>query len=65
MGPPGQMPQVIFCALLCIFTKDSHVSVKNSSFEGTYHVDIIGYIEWEWFPELTGPILIPRGLGET
>ena len=25
------MPQVIFCTLLCIFTSNTHVSVKNSS----------------------------------
>ena len=25
------MPQVIFCALLCIFTNNIHVTVKNSS----------------------------------
>ena len=29
------MPQAIFCALLCIFTNDIHVSVKNPSAEGT------------------------------
>ena len=27
--------QVIFCAVLCIFTNDIHVSVKNSSASGT------------------------------
>ena len=35
MGPLGYMPQVIFCALLCIFTNNIQVSVKNSSAEGT------------------------------
>ena len=29
------MPQVIFCALLCIFTNNIHASVKDSSDEGT------------------------------
>ena len=28
MGPPGRMPQVIVCALLCVFTNNIHVSVK-------------------------------------
>ena len=27
-------PQISFCALLCIFTNDINVSVKNSSAEG-------------------------------
>ena len=29
------MPQVIFCALLCIFTNNIHESAKNSSAGGT------------------------------
>ena len=29
------MQHVIFCVLLCIFTNNIHVSVKNSSAEGT------------------------------
>ena len=32
------MPQVIVCALLCIFTNNIHVNVKNSSADGTYPI---------------------------
>ena len=35
MGHLGEVPQVIFCVLLCIFTNDIYASVKNSSAEGT------------------------------
>ena len=35
MGPPRLRQQVIFGALLCIFTESIHVNVKNSTAEGT------------------------------
>ena len=38
MGPPGLMPQVIFCELPCNFTNNIHVSAKNSSAKGNCYI---------------------------
>ena len=56
MGPLGQMPQVIFCAFLCIFTNNIHVNVKNSSAEVVLLIELLSQVvqtetpfdlEWE------------------
>ena len=37
-GAPRVNATSSFCVILCIFTNDIHVSVKNSSADDTYHI---------------------------
>ena len=56
------MPQVIFGALLCKFTNNIHVSVKNSSAEGTcigskthmFHIHIPPLLHGIWATYICG-----------
>ena len=49
MGPPGLLPQDIFCDVLCIFTNNINASVLNSSasIEGAIAFSILhGSLPW-------------------